>query len=160
MNTTTITLARALKTKNRITQRLKDTSKDLQDNNSIIEGGLRKVGAVDSMNNEEMLFEDLVLLKSRIAQANSAVQPAIIEIGELRSRIDRYKKINTDHGIVQPESRYGEKRDAITKSAVYSETDIRERVQSFESRIDALQEQLDTHNHTVTIEVPIRVMSW
>src|SRR5258707_15203720 len=97
MNNVEITLAKALKLKNRLAGRLAKIDTDLQAYNSVQVGSdqpdIRALYA-----ERAILVARLIDLKVAIQAANVPMQRTICEMGEQKSLIALLAKLNTKHG--------------------------------------------------------------
>ena len=94
----TMSLARALKLKNRRIQRVKELSERIQVSNRYIEGSEPDFDAKTLIDDLFSETERLWILKAAISAANAPVQPAIYELAELKGRIAFLRTLNTQRG--------------------------------------------------------------
>ena len=147
-DTTAITLARALKLKNRVVNRLSQIDAVLVANNSQQEGNHEyDIKALYRTRLE--LAMRLVGLKAAISAANVPVQPLIFELAECKAHIALLARIDTKHG----QTNEGYSGTPVRYVAILRKQDIdRERRQA-EAEIDRIQEELDRANHSTTVQV-------
>lgn len=146
---TTITLAKALKLKNRLVGRLSTVNEDITTYNSVL---IEKKGDVDVaklMERRINLVEALIGLKTAIHRANVGVQGVIYRLDETKSEVDFLRRISTRTG----KERHDYQNTEVEYFAVFEKKAIDERVIDAEARIDALQDQLDEFNHSTKITV-------
>lgn len=141
-------LAKALKQKNRLTQKITDLQEEIRIENSIIAGNPRKVDVEYLMKELEEAIEDLIKLKITIFIASTPMRENILRLSELKSRIAFLKTIKTKEGKI---SEYGE--EAIEYTAVYDKVWIKEKIKKCEKEIDDIQDELDNFNYHTKIEV-------
>src|SRR5262245_2272273 len=100
--TTDITLAKALKVKNRLAGRLARLDADLKKYNSTLEGADRPdVPTLYEARRD--LVGRLVELKAAISGANGPIQRAIYELAEAKALLKLLDELNTTHGkVMQP----------------------------------------------------------
>jgi len=142
-------LAKALKQKNRLIQTISELQSEIQRNNSCREDSLRKIDVNKSM--EELLAttEELIKLKIAIFVASTPMRENILRLGELKSKIQFLRGINTQEGYV-------DSYDSKTLYVVaYDINYIKEETKKCETLIDDLQEELDKFNHITEIEINI-----
>ena len=142
-------LAKALKLKNRLIQNINELQSEVQRNNSYREDGIRKIDTHKSMEDLVAATEKLIKLKISIFVASTPMRENILRLGELKSRIQFLKGINTTEGYV-------DNYDGKTLYSVeYDVSYIKNEVKTCESLIDELQEELDKFNHTTEIEIEV-----
>lgn len=149
-----MTLAKALKHKNRIAQRIQEVSAEMQSNNSILAVNEPEVDikALDRMRHE--LVEHLIAVKSAIHTASEPVRTDIFRLSELKSTIGFYRSLPTSHGKREPH-RFGGSEEFIEYKAVMRKEEISRIVFELETKIDALQERLDGFNVSTKIDIDI-----
>jgi hypothetical protein len=94
-----ITLAKALKIKNRLTGRLAKVQADIQTYNSVPEGQVDQVNVPALMQSREELVGALVGLKTAINEANREVQRDIYELAEQKATAQFLAGLNTRHPV-------------------------------------------------------------
>ena len=146
-------LAKALKQKNRLIQTINELQSEVQRSNSYREDGVRKIDTHKSMEDLAAATEKLIKLKIAIFIASTPMRENILRLGELKSRIQFLKGINTQEGYVD---NYEGK---TLYSVEYDINYIKNEVKTCESLIDELQEELDKFNHMTEIEIEIEVNS-
>jgi hypothetical protein len=149
-----LTLARALKLKNRLTGRLAKIDRDFENYNSVPAGSDRlDIKALYAERGK--LVVQLLKLKVTLNSANQPVQPTIFELGELKSLVALLNKTSTKHGKV-PEGYHG---NEVEYAAQFRKVEIDREVRRLEVHIDRLQEQLDAFNHQTTIILDAALLS-
>jgi hypothetical protein len=143
-----ITLARALKLKNRLAGRLAKLDTDFENYNSLPAGtdrpDLKLLYA-----ERNTLVARLIELKVALNVANQPMQRTIFELGEAKSLVALLTKTSTKHGKVV-EGYHGTE---IEYTAQFRKGDIDREVRRLEVVIDRLQEQLDAFNHRTLIGI-------
>ena len=143
-------LAKALKLKNRLTQKINELQKEIQIENSNRCDAERKISVEDSMKKLTETTEKLIQLKIAIFVATTPMRETILRLGELKSRILFLKGINVREGKTWD---YGEKETEY--SVVYDKIYVKKQVSICENSIDDLQEQLDKFNHNTEIAIEV-----
>jgi len=143
-----MTLAKALKQKNRLTQKISRLQQEIQRENSVRADDVRKIKVEDLLEELEVRVKELIKLKIAIFVASTPMRENILKLSEIKSHIVFLQGINTTEGKV---SNYGE--DAVEYTVVYDKLFIREQVELCEQGIDEIQEELDKFNHTTEIDV-------
>ncbi len=150
-----MTLAKALKHKNRVAQKMSRISDDIRQNNSILAVNDPEVDvtALDRMRLE--LMDYLVELKTAIHLASDKMRSKIFELAELKGSIGFYNSIDTQHGKRQSHH-FGAGEEYVEHKAVMRKEAIDRIVTELESKIDAIQDSLDEFNGTtrITIDIP------
>ena len=97
-----ITLAKALKVKNRLTGRLAKVQADIQAYNSVPEGQAGQVNVPALMWTREELVGALVGLKTAINDANREAQRDVYDLAEKKATAQFLAGVNTRHGPQPP----------------------------------------------------------
>jgi hypothetical protein len=148
-----ITLARALKYKNRLAEQIRKVEQNVCTFNSMIAGGEREIDCNGSMEEREGLVTNLVDLKLKIDAANEPIKARIFTLQELKGKIAFLSRIPTQHGKTVSQF-YREEAD-ITYEAVIRKKEIDDLTKVLEREVDTIQEQLDQHNNVTTIDVEV-----
>ena len=147
-NRITISLAKALKLKNRIAGRVAQISQDIKTYNSRQEGA-EVIDIQRRWAERAALVARLVDLKSAISQANGPVQRVIYTLAESKALMALLNELNTQHGAV---SQYHIQAPIHFVAQIRKEQVDQER-RRLEREVDVLQEQLDRFNQLTTIPV-------
>ena len=148
-----VSIARALKEKNRVAGRLAKAREIIQQENSKDKSLPRRVDVEATYAEAKMLEARLVAIKSAIAQANNPIVAKIIELDELKSEIAFLNGLNVKEGRFEEVS-YGNKivRDI---EAVVGQARVLVEVAELQKRADALQDALDEFNASTKVEIEI-----
>ena len=143
-----MTLAKALKKKNRLAQKISNLQQEIQRENSLRVDDPRKIKVDDLFMELNTKVTELIKLKIAIFIASAPMRENILRLSELKSKIVFLQGISTTEGKV---NNYGEE---ITEYAVtYDKLFVREQVGLCEEKIDEIQDDLDKFNHTTEINV-------
>jgi len=142
-----MTIKQALKAKNKLVAEIKEQYKIAKEYNSIEAGNKRRFDIQTALDKANALSKELVALKAKIHAANTGVYDKIFEMSELKSQIKELRAIPTAEG--KTVSRYGSV--AEIKEVAIDAAQMVTMIKSIEARIEVLQDELDTHNATVTI---------
>jgi hypothetical protein len=145
-----ITLAKALKIKNRLAGRLAKVQADIQAFNSVPVGQADQVNVPALMKTREELVGALVGLKTAINDANREVQRDIYDLAEKKAGAQFLAGISTRHGQQPP---VYPSTVEVNYVATLKKTDMDALVVRLEKEIDQLQDKLDQFNHGRKIEV-------
>ncbi len=149
MNTTDITLAKALKLKNRLAGRVNKLTQDIQAYNSTQEGADR-LDVPGLYEERRVTVARLTDLKVAINRANAPVQRDIYELAELKALVGMLACLNTKHGsFVEGYANTG----AVSYVAQLRKADADRETLRCEAEIDRLQDKLDGFNATTRIAV-------
>jgi len=143
-----MTLAKALKKKNRLVQKISQLQQEIQRENSLQKDDLRKINVEELMTQLQQTTKNLIKLKIAIFVASTPMRENILRLSELKSQIVFLQGINTREGKI---SEYGD--TSIEYTAVYDKLFVRGEVSMCEEKIDAIQDDLDKFNHTIEIDV-------
>ena len=148
-----VSIARALKEKNRVAGRLAKAREIIEQENSKDKSLPRRVDVEATYAEAKMLEARLVAIKSAIAQANNPIVAKIIELDELKSEIAFLNGLNVKEGRFEEVS-YGNKivRDI---EAVVGQARVLAEVAELQKRADALQDALDEFNASTKVEIEI-----
>jgi len=144
-----ISLAKALKVKNRLAGRLTATDENIGVYNSVLDGRQGEVDVKELYKLRGQLVEALITLKTAISDANTKQRRNLYEIEEVRGTITFLKGLSTKQGA---EPGYGREKDNVYV-ATMQKKEVDSTVKTLEGRLDELQDQIDTYNVTTKIEV-------
>jgi hypothetical protein len=150
-----ITLAKALKIKNRLTGRLAKVQADIQTFNSVPEGQADQVNIPALMQTREELVGALVSLKTAINDTNREAQRDIYDLAEKKAMAQFLAGLNTRHG---PQPAVYPNTTEVHYVAALKKADVDVLVVRLEKEIDQLQDRLDHFNHVRKIEVDGRIL--
>ena len=150
-----ITLAKALKVKNRLTGRLAKVQADIQAYNSVPEGQADQVNVPALMKTRDELVGVLVSLKTAINDANREAQRDIYDLAEKKATAQFLAGVNTRHG---PQPAVYPNTTEVSYVAALKKADVDTLVAGLEKEIDQLQDRLDQFNHGHKIEVDGRIL--
>jgi hypothetical protein len=118
-------------------------------NNSMDEGAVRSYDPKESLEQALQMVDDLVNLKTKMHMANAEVYDKIFRMSEYKSLVKYLKTLNCSQGTIVT-SRYGDST-ARQMTTVITEVERDALVEKYETLIDTLQTELDTHNATTHI---------
>lgn len=149
-----MTLAKALKHKNRVAQKIARISDDIRQNNSILAVNDPEVNVLilDTMRAE--LTDYLVALKTAIHRASDKVRDKIFLLAELKGSILFYRSIDTQHGKREAH-RFSGGEEFVEHKAAMRKGMMDRMVTELEEKIDVIQDQLDEFNMTTKINIGI-----
>ena len=150
-----ITLAKALKMKNRLAGRLAKVQADIQAYNSVPEGQAGQVNVPALMKTREELVGALVSLKTAINDANREAQRDIYDLAEKKATAQFLAGVNTRHG---PQPAVYPNTTEVNYIAALKKTDVDALVVKLENEIDQLQDRLDQFNHDHKVEFDGRIL--
>jgi hypothetical protein len=150
-----ITLAKALKVKNRLTGRLAKVQADIQAYNSVPAGQADQVNVPALIQTRAELVGALVNLKTAINDANREAQRDIYDLAEKKATAQFLVGVNTRHG---PQPAVYPNTTEVSYVAALKKADVDGLVARLESEIDQLQDRLDQFNHDHRIEVDGRTL--
>ena len=142
-------IKQALKEKNKLAKKVTDLMDRTNRNNSMDEGAVRSYDPKESLNQALQMVDDLVNLKTKMHMANAEVYDKIFRMSEYKSLVKYLKALNCSQGTIVT-SRYGDST-ARQMTTVITEVERDGLVEKYETLIDNLQTELDTHNATTQI---------
>lgn len=154
---TSITLARALKLKNRLAGQLMKIGTRAVQHNSFVQDTHTPYDSISVFQEYRDIRDQLVELKSKIQVANGTIHEKIARMGEYRSEVALLNSMSVTEGkVVEP--RYGEGQDTIrVYVAAIGKTARDKNVTALEDGIDALQDEIDSHNATTKIDLTFNI---
>jgi hypothetical protein len=150
-----ITLAKALKVKNRLAGRLAKVQADIQTYNSVPEGLADQVNVPALVKTRADLVEALVSLKTAINDANREAQRDIYLLAEKKATAQFLAGLNTRHG---PQPAVYPSTTEVHYVAGLKKADVDALMVRLEKEIDQLQDRLDQFNHVHKVEVEARIL--
>jgi hypothetical protein len=152
--TMNLTLARALSYKKRVAERLKQVETDVQTNNSVLAGQDRESDVLALIEERHRLVNHMIDLKVAIQQANGPIQRLILELAEMKSENDFFRRVPTLHGVRQNQYSYDPGQpNTLNYESVLRKAEVDDLVKRNNIRIDKTQERLENHNHVTTITI-------
>ncbi|MCE2711394.1 MAG: hypothetical protein LW688_02520 [Cryomorphaceae bacterium] len=139
-----MTIAQALKEKNKKLNVLNKLWDKLSASNSIPEGNLRPYNPEELLEKITLEMSGYIELKTKIHAATTEVRDKIFRMSELKNYVKRLRQVDTRHGLSV--SRY--ESSTVRYEAFLSEGSLDELIEKAEHEIDALQDELDAFNHT------------
>ena len=149
-----ITLAKALKFKNRLAAKVEKLTGDISRYNSVLVGNPRDVDVAQTWEQREQAVAKLVELKTAISHANAPVQETIYELAEAKGAIGFLRQIDTTHGR-KPRQAFYDTEGAEEYEAALRKADVDEMIAAKQRRINELQDRLEEHNHRTEIEIDV-----
>ena len=148
-----VTIARALKEKNRIAGRLAKAREQVGKENSCDKKVPRGIDVVETFAQSKVLRDRLIAIKSAIAIANQPIVAKIIELDEVKSEIAYLNGLNVKEGVFV-ESNYGSRVESEI-DAVIRKPQVLEEIAALQTRADRLQDGLDEFNAMTKVEIEI-----
>ena len=147
-----VSLARALKEKNRIAGRLRKAQELVKKENRKVAGSPRTVDVAATLAEIERLSALLAAVKAAIAKANDGIVASIVELEEVKSMIAFLGSVNTDDEV-EVERDY---RGTVERrwDVVLRQPEIQAKTTALQERADALQDALDEYNAKTRVELP------
>lgn len=139
-----MTIAQALKEKNKRLNQINKLWDRLSTNNSIPEGNEREFNPEEllkQLNNETHAF---IELKTKIHLACEPVREKIFRLSELKNFVKRMRRVDTNQGLVV--NRY--ENSSIRYTAALTSAAIDAHIEKIENELESIQEELDQFNHT------------
>ena len=140
-------IKKALKEKNKLVAKITESYIKVSTYNSVVDGSERSYDPKISLDEWKKSIDELVVLKTRIHKANSKVYDKIFLLSELKSFVKQLKQIDCTSG--KKVERYG--NEVVSKTTAISLVERDNLVKEYESQIESIQEELDTHNSKTKI---------
>lgn len=145
-----ITLAKALKLKNRQIKTVKGLQDQITKYNSVVKGSDKPFDVKAKFQEVQSASVKLAHIKAAIQQANAPIQGHIYEMAELRGLLAFLQRLDTKAG----KSIYGYQGEVIDFEAALSAADVERSAAEIEERLDQLQDEVDAFNVTTFVELP------
>ena len=144
-----ITLAQALKEKNRIIGEISKLWALVNRENSCWEIHKRSISVIETMKTINFYTEKLIELKTKIGKANEGNLQNMYALDEYKSQISKLNNLDTSEDI-----RYRGIKDDImeVRSAEITAADVIEQVKQLQLKCNQLQDAIDAYNATHKIE--------
>ena len=151
-----ITLAQALKEKNRLVGEISRLWELFQHENSCLEKHTRSIDVAKTLQTIEHFTAKLVELKTKIGTANAGNLKNMYLLEEAKNRM---AKLNGTNGNEDSEREYihDEGYMYIKRSAVFNEAKLLEMKRRLQVECNALQDKLDAYNalHKIEFDSPL-----
>ena len=153
-----MTIARALKEKERVARKLKSARETLGRVNSVMVGLKRPVDAKEAFEAVQRLQNRFLEIKKAIAAANAGISAQLTEMLVVRAEKEYYEKLDCKEGSSQGEwesaASYGRGYTG-PYDAYINESKRQEIVAALEQRLDDLQDEVDAFNATHMVEIVV-----
>ena len=150
-----ITLAQALKEKNRLAGEISKLWSLVQHENACWENRTRSIDVNETMQLINEYTQKLIELKTKIGKANSGNLENMYALEEYKSQISKYGNIDTDEDV-----RYlGENEErTLIKSCVIQASEVLKLQKSLQIKCNNLQDELDAYNatHKIEFDTPLK----
>lgn len=145
-----MTLARALKYKKRVIERINKLSEKIKTTNSylVVNGPVAATAVL--LEDRNRLVEHLMAVKLAIVTGNRPIEAKIMLIPEPKGRIAFLKGIDTKTG----KEMYGYREGSVEYAAQISQVQVDDMVAETEKWIDKTQEEIDKHNYSHEVTIP------
>ena len=150
-----MTLAQALKVKNRLQGRINRLRQWIIDENSILAENVRSGDIEEALDDLLCLEEKLLELKTAIAEANVPMIPTLQEMNLIRERLRFWGTVPTDTGLVPERRSLLSDSSPLEYEAYLTKADIEHRVRAGERLLASLQDKLDAFNARTEINVDV-----
>ncbi len=148
-DTQNVTLAKALKLKNRLAGKIAKLTQTVQSYNST-QGTAEQIDVRAAFAQRADLVRRLTDLKHTVARANAPIQRDIFDLAELKAEVTLLAGLNTKHGtFLEGYPTAGQ----VTFVAQFRKADVDTMTDTLEERVDALQDKLDTFNAQTLVAV-------
>ena len=148
-----VTIARALKEKNRVAGRLAKARELVGRENSKDKNVPRGIDVSETYTLAKTLRDRLVSIKTAIAEANGPIVSKIIELDEVKSEISYLNGLDVKEGRFV-ETNYGSRIETELE-AVIRKPQVLDEVAALQARADRLQDELDEFNAATKIEIEV-----
>ena len=148
-----VTIARALKEKNRVAGRLAKARALVANENSKDKNVPRGIDVAETHSLAKALMDRLIAIKSAIAEANKPIVSKIIELDEVKSEIVYLNNLDVKEGRFVS-TNYGNRTEQVIE-AVIRQPEVLKEVSALQARADRLQDELDEFNATTRIEIEL-----
>ena len=147
-------LTKALKEKNRLVGEIKRLKDLIQRENSRNVKSTSKVDCKQLWTDLDNAIDNLVKIKTAIFKANAGIYQKIVTMGELKSKVEWIKTLNTKDGVEEVSNYRAETIKTEQFVAYVKQEGIDNFIVSLQSSIASLQDDLDEYNATVNVDLP------
>ncbi len=147
-----ISLAKALKLKNRLAGRLNSINSELQQNNSALQEQAVHPSFKNFESNMQLrrtLVNAILDVKNALYKANSGIQRVLNEMSELKDEISFLRGLPTSEGVFK----HGYQNTDTVYVCNLNKEEVNKRVRALEAKIDYYQDSVDNYNYTTKIAV-------
>jgi hypothetical protein len=144
-----MTIKQALKQKNKLVKNISENTKLMQQHNSVEVGNQRPYSAQMLYEEIQKDTQELASLKAKIHIANTPVMQSIFWMSEMKSTIASLKKMDCTEGKSNRD-RYRMESEVVLTSEI-SLVNRNQEIKLLESKIEEIQDKLDTFNATTEI---------
>ena len=149
----TVSLAKALKIKNRLAGELKRLQQILVRENSKLVGSVRDVDCENVYESIVDTMHKLIQVKAEIAKANVGIYGNITRIAELKGLLAFYATIPTNDGKIKEEAGWREVATFSEYNAVYKKVKLDLMSTGISGEIDKLQDEIDVYNANTKVDL-------
>ena len=150
---TVMSLAKALKEKNRITEKIQDLRRQIMDYNSIDLGKKRPFSIQDCLQQLKPLEENLIRVKAAISTCNAGVARELNEMMCLRAILVFYQTLDTS------EERFMRGKEGedikVPMDVVIPLSATLAKMEEIKTKINDLQDRLDEFNALSKVEIDL-----
>jgi hypothetical protein len=144
-------IKQALKLKNKLVGNNTELFQRLETNNSVEAGAIRHYDVEETLTQLLNNVDDLVELKTKIHKANMEVYHKIFELSELKNLVKLIRILDCNEGTVRNRRRFSDDETPLQKTTIIDVVRRDNLVKFLETKIETLQDELDSHNATKTI---------
>ena len=144
-----MTIKQALKQKNKLVKNIAENTKLMQQHNSVEVGNQRPYSTQMLYKEIQKDTQELASLKAKIHIANTPVMQSIFWMSEMKSTIATLRKMDCTEGKSNRD-RYRMESEVVLTSEI-SLVNRNQEIKLLESKIEEIQDKLDTFNATTEI---------
>jgi hypothetical protein len=141
-----MTIKQALKQKNKLVKNIAENTKLMQQHNSVEVGNQRPYSSTQLYKEIQKDTKELASLKAKIHIANTPVMEDIFWMSEMKSTIAALKKMDCTEGS----DRFRMESEVVLTSEI-SLVSRNQEIKMLETKIEEIQDKLDTFNATTEI---------
>ena len=147
-------LAKALKEKNRLVGEIKRLKALIQRENSRNVKSTSKVDCKQLWMDLDNATDLLIKIKTAIFKANVGIYSKIVMMGELKSKVEWIKTLDTKDGVEEVSNYRSDTIKTEQFVAYVKQEGVDSFVVSLQNSIASLQDDLDEYNATVNVDLP------
>lgn len=152
-----MTIARALKEKERVARKLKSARETLSRVNSVMVGLKRPVDAKEVFETVQRLQNRYLEIKKAIAEANAGISAQLTEMLVVRAEKEYYEKLDCRESSPRGDWEISDNGSRVWRTEEFdvyiNEGKRKEIVEALEQRLDDLQDEVDAFNATHSLEI-------
>lgn len=158
MSLQTLTIAKALKRKNKLSGEIKQLQLLIHQENRINDSKIRNINILEEEIELNKKITELISIKSAITRANKDIVSKIYSLSEFKSLIKFYQQLPVEKGFESETVGYNN-IEKVKYTVIIDKREVLLKTKELQNKIDMLQEELDRFNFTTNISYDPEIIS-